>query len=155
MDITELDVRKQVRRLLTVYSTAKSEDAVTAAFFHVLGGKLGPVDLMAAVSAYLESPARYMPTPGVLLELARAKMREGGGSYGDAPQREDYALRCPTCGAKLRELGPDDQVWTEWSEDENKFINVLPAATGPRLGILHDYRIHRERGVMIVGGYRR
>lgn len=154
MAVTELDIKKQIRRLRVVFNTSKPEEELIEGWMWVLGKKVDNVEMMAAVSEYAQSGARYFPSPGQILELVRSKRPppeyvEGGGAS------HDHALSCPTCGAKLRVLQPDEQVWTEWDEEGRSFRNILPAAEKPRLGILHNYQAHRDQKAEIIGGYRR
>lgn len=154
MPVTEIEIRRQVRRLLVVFNSSKPEDQLVEGWKWVLGEDVEYEELMAAVSDYAKSDGKYFPTPGQVRTAALAKRApnqytecEGNG--------HDPALSCETCGAEIRELSPDEQVWFEWDDSADQYVNVLPPAQRPRFGILHDYRRHRERGDRIVGGYRR
>lgn len=156
MAVNELDVRKQIRRLLVVFNTGKPEAELVEGWMWVLKDKLDNGELMAAVSEYAASGARYFPSPGQVLELARS--RRSPTQYHEGPTNgngADDGLKCPTCHAILRELAPDEQVWTVWDEDQAKYVNILPEAKGSRMGILHDYQKHREARADIVGSYRK
>lgn len=155
MPVNELDVKKQIRRLRVVFNTSKPEPELIEGWLWVLKDKVNNGELMTAVSEYAQSGARYFPNPGQILDLVRSKRspveyqdHDGGNDAADA-------LECPTCKRKLRVLAPEEQVWTVWDEDERKFKNILPPAANPRLGILHDYKAHRDAKADIVGSYRK
>jgi hypothetical protein len=73
--------------------------------------------------------------------------------YTEGDTEQDGGVECLVCGAVLRELQPEEQVWTEW--DGERYANVMPPAKSPRFGVLHDYQAHRKAGADIVGMYRR
>lgn len=156
MRITEADIRKQVRRLKVVFGSKKPEDQIIEGWKWILmddSAAVTPSELISAVREYASSESRFFPTPGQLLELIKAK--RSPAAYDGQGKGQDPMLQCPTCGAKVRVLAPEEQVWFVWSEKENAFENILPEAKAPRLGILHDFKAHRNEGAEIIGGYRR
>lgn len=157
MAVNELEIRKQVRRLLVVFNSSKPEAEIVEGWKWVLGDKIDNVEMMSAVSEYAQSGSRYFPSPGQILDAARSKRTPA--TYEDRAARNgngpDPAVECPTCGQRLRELKPEEQVWVEWDEDTETFKNIAAPAKNPRLGILHDYRKHREAGAATIGSYRR
>lgn len=156
MAVNELEISKQVKRLAAVFNTQKPIEEIVEAWKWVLGEDLEYFELMGAVSDYAKSGARYFPNPGQIREAALS--RRGPGSYEAEEhkrQNDDQFLRCPTCDAVLRELTPAEQVWTVWDEDRQAYVNILPEARGARMGILHDYKRHREARADIIGSYRR
>lgn len=151
--VTEHDIRRQVRRLLAVYNTSKPEDEIVEAWQWVLGSDVEPVELMAAVSDYAKSGARYMPTPGALREAAIAK-RAGRPPDSGSPSDWNQTLDgpCPVCGAVLQ-LAPDPVDLGVYDARAGKWRERTADDSPPpkRYRVLHDGHLHRERGEPIVG----
>lgn len=154
--VTELEIRKQVRRLRNVFSTGKNEDEQVKAWSFVFDGEgIDNQALMAAVSKAAKSESRYMPNPGQVLAIA--KEARGGIARVMPTKSRDETQPCPVCGAVLRLLPPEDQVHFGWDDVEGEYRNLgvpVPADSPPRYGVLHDLQKHRAAGVQAVGYWR-
>lgn len=153
MAVTEVDIRKQVRRLRDVYSSSKSEDQLVNAFNFVFRGEpIDNPDLMAAVTSIAKEGGRFMPNPGVVLQRAKQIRGEERG-FASTAVSWDGVSPCPTCGAKLQDLEPHEQVRFGFNE-EGEWINLAPRTHRTRIGHLHDYRAHaRARCFRFCAGY--
>jgi len=154
MSVTELDVRKQVRRLLAAFSTPKPEDEIVAAWMQWVAPDVENHELMAAVSEYGKSPSRYMPTPGQIRELAlkaRADTHAVRLEPSDWNQLQEGP--CPVCGAVLQlahdphgsgqVYDPRAGRWRDRTDDDPE--------PPMRYRVLHDGWTHKERGIPAVG----
>ena len=149
MHVTELDLRKQVRRLREVFPTSKSEDDLVQAFRFVFNGeKVTVPDVSAAVSRLAKTDKRFMPTPGQVLTVAKTIRSESGGWKPEGSKVDlSGETPCPACGAKVRLLQPDEQVRFGWDERDGRYVDMSakPAPGAPaRYGVLHDVRKHAE-----------
>lgn len=155
MPVTELDIRKQVRRLEAVYRAPKSTDELVESWKWVLGSDVSPEELMAAVSDYAKSSARYFPTPGQIREAAFLRRTHSGEAHqGPKDWTQTMDGPCPVCGAVLRMLDPDEQVQTAWDDVAGEYTHQGAPALNPRFGVLHDRRQHESARTPAVGFWR-
>ena len=156
MPVTEIDIRRQVRRLEVVFSTKKTTDEIVEAWKWVLADDLDADELMKAVSDYAKSGGRYFPTPGQIREIAL--VGRVAGIYGQkaGPKAWDQTLDgpCPICGAVLRMLKPEEQVQFGWDEKDGKFMHMGADSECSRFGVLHDRRKHEQANQPAVGYWR-
>ena len=152
MPVTEIDLRKQIRRLEAVYRAPKPTDELVASWAWVLSD-VEPGEPMGAVSDYARSPARYFPTPGQIREAALLRRVESGGAAQLGPRSWNQTLKgpCPVCGAVLRMLKPEEQVQFGWDEESGKFMHMGAEAQGERFGVLHDRRKHESAHEPAIG----
>lgn len=149
--LTELDVKRQLRRLAAVHRPPDDFDGAVRIWQDVLEG-VTKTELMSAVGEYLKADHRYFPKPG---QIRQDVLRN---RVGQAPQAvrshgPDPALECPACGAKLRELAPAEQVLWLWDEDEGRRTQRLPESQAKRLGILHDLSVSHTGLAVSYGRY--
>lgn len=152
--VTDLEIRKNVRRLMAVFSTSKAEDEVVEAWKWVLASDVEPMELAMAVSDYAKSGARYFPTPGQLREAAmahRTSQPAEAGASKDWNQLQEGP--CPVCGAVLQ-LATDPlasrQVYDSRVGKWRARTRDDPPPT-KRYTVVHDLAEHARRDAPVVG----
>lgn len=139
MNVTELDLRTQIKRLVTIFNTKKTVDELVEAWKWVLGD-LEPHELMSAVSEYAKSGGRFFPTPGQIREHAIQK-RPGAESFTSSDWNQLQEGPCPACGAVMRLLTPKEQTCG----------GLYSVGEAQRYGVLHDIAQHNRAGEATVG----
>jgi len=157
MNINEIEMRKAIRRLMAVFPGQKTEDEHYRAWHYVFDGEhISNTDLMRATSDACKAGGRFMPNAGQILQRALVVLRESGNL--DRSVSSDWNQKqegpCPTCGATLRMLEPEEQVHTYWDDEDKRFVNGAALAIGPKFGILHDRRKHTQAKAPAVGFWR-
>lgn len=139
MKLTDLDLRRQIKRLKAIYNTKKTDDELVEAWRWVLGD-LEPHELMSAVSDYAKGGGRFFPVPGQIREHAVQK-RPGAGNFESTDWNQLQEGPCPVCGAVMRLLTPKEQTFGgDYAEGEAQ-----------RYGVLHDLGMHTRAGEPAVG----
>lgn len=156
MALTDMDLRKQINRLLTVFGSSKSADELVEGWRWVLGSDITQVELMEAVSEYAKAGGRFFPTPSQIRTLAIAGRRDNYMSSTGASSDWDQTLEgpCSTCGALLRLLEPEEQVNYGWDDEKRAYVNQNAIPKAARFGVLHDLARHRSAGTVAVGYWR-
>lgn len=151
MKITDLDVKRAMRRLAAVHRPPDDKEAAVRVWRDVLGD-LNASELISVVNEYLRSDARYFPKPGALRQMAlRRRTGPANRSAGDGP---DPAVECPACGAKIRLLDPDEQVLMRYDHGELRNYLTENQTGSQRYGIYHDLSVPHD-GLPVVYGSER
>lgn len=141
--IAHFDALEQVKRLASAgYGLSRDATAEGVARLWTETLEIKPEELRQAVSSYVKRGGRYFPRPGDLMDIVRDQRTQQGGKPGDLyatymAWEQNHEGPCPVCGAVV-------QLVTASQRGD--------VSAGPdRLGMHHDWRIHRDKRVPHVG----
>lgn len=161
MAVTEPEVLRQIQRLEVIYGPAKGDRIEVVGAWRSVMESVSAASLMAAVTRYVKSDARYFPRPGMVRSIA-AEIEADTYGYRPAEASRDWNQNqdgpCPCCGAVLQELTPEQMGQHEVFDcraDKTITFAALKelgvALPKKRFGLLHDFAAHKRAGVDIVG----
>ena len=156
--ITKPEIARAVARLSAAgYNAPRDADAFLDLCYDRFRGK--PFDsthLMVAVNGIIDGGDSYFPKVGRLLALmAEVRSEDQQGKQGPSSDwNQTLEGPCPTCGALLRLLEPEDQVNYAWDDEKRAYVNQNAIPKANRYGVLHDLAKHRSAGTVAVGYWR-
>ena len=157
MGMTELDVKREIRRLAVAYGKPPEAEAELVGLWRHVLEDVPLSAVQEAVSRYVKSDARYFPRAGMIRTLARQVdgehigPREAGSSSDWNATQEGP---CPVCGAVLQLADdPNDPGTKVYDARRGRWRDRTPDDPIPprRYRVLHDGWAHKAAGVPPVG----